>query len=203
MLRIENNSVKKNLLKTWVPRGARVLDVGCGQGGDVHKWKSVGVSELVGVDPNPWAIREARRRSRDYDGFTFIVGDIRSVPCDDRPFDVVCYNFSLQYQPLELLPEITRRLYGDGGLLLGVVTDSTRLEHAHEQGIQVERVGEGTIRVFIPDTPYYRDGPIVEPILEKEVFIREAERLGLELQVWEPFSMYAKFVFKYNNKKRW
>ena len=200
LLRQENNLVKKDLLRNWVPKGSRVLDVGCGQGGDVHKWKSVGVSELVGVDPNPWAVREARRRSRDYNGFTFLAGDIRSAP-SDKPFDVICYNFSLQYQPLELLPEVTRRLSpSGGGLFLGVVTDSTRLEFAEEQGIQVERVDPGHIRVFIPDTPYYANGPVTEPILEKETFIREAEGLGLELQVWEPFSMYAKFVFRYNNK---
>jgi ubiquinone/menaquinone biosynthesis C-methylase UbiE len=199
MLRIENNSVKKALLNPWVPKGSRVLDVGCGQGGDVHKWNGVGVSELVGIDPNPWAIREARRRSKIYDGFTFSVGDVRCAP-SDKPFDVICYNFSLQYQPLELLPEVTRRLSRGGGLFLGVVTDSTRLEHAKEQGIQVERTDENHIRVFIPDTPYYANGPLPAPILHKEEFIREAERLGLELQVWEPFSMYAKFVFRYNIK---
>jgi ubiquinone/menaquinone biosynthesis C-methylase UbiE len=199
MLRIENNSVKKSLLKQWVQRGSRVLDVGCGQGGDVHKWNSVGVSELVGIDPNPWAIREARRRSKGYNGFTFSIGDIRCAP-RGKPFDVICYNFSLQYQPLELLSEVTGRLCGDGGLFIGVVSDSTRLDFAKEQGIQVERIDENHIRVFIPDTPYYANGPVTEPILEKELFIREAERLGLELQVWEPFSMYAKFVFRYNNK---
>lgn len=200
MLRIENNSVKKSLLCTWVSRGSRVLDVGCGQGGDVHKWNSVGVSELVGIDPNPWAIREARRRSKEYYGFTFAVGDIRRAP-RDKPFDVICYNFSLQYQPLELLSEITERLCENGGLFIGVVSDSTRLEFAKEQGIQVERVDSGHISVYIPDTPYYANGPVTEPVLEKELFIREAERLGLELQVWEPFSMYAKFVFRYNTKR--
>lgn len=183
-------------MKDWVPRKSRVLDIGCGQGGDVHKWNQVGVSELVGVDPNPWAIREARRRSKEYNGFRFVVGDIRCAP-RDKPFDVICYNFSLQYQPLELLSEVTERLSRENGIFLGVVTDSTRLDHAHEQGIQVERVDEGHIRVFIPDTPYYANGPITEPILDKERFISEAEKLGLELQTWEPFSMYAKFVFKY------
>ena len=60
----------------------------------------------------------------------------------------------------------------------------------------VHRVGDGTqISVYIPGVPYYANGPVVEPVLDKEKFIREAERLGLKLQVWEPFSMYAKFVF--------
>lgn len=196
MLRTENNSIKKEFLKRWVPPDSKVLDVGCGQGGDVHKWKHIRVSNVTGVDPNPWAIREARRRSKGYDGFRFIVGDIRNAPRDEH-FDVICYNFSLQYQSLDLLPEVTQRLSKKDGLFLGIVTDSTRLDNAHEQGIQVERVDEGHIRVFIPDTPYYANGPIIEPILDKDTFISEAEKLGLKLQIWEPFSMYAKFVFKY------
>lgn len=190
-LRGYNNLIKRDFLNTWVKRGSCVLDVGCGQGGDLHKWKHLNV-KLVGVDPNQWAIEEARRRSKGYG--TFIVGDVRSAPLE--LYDVICYNFSLQYQPLELLTEVTKRLR-HGGLLIGVVSDSTRIEYASEQGIQVTRVDENNIQVFIPNTPYYAHGPITEPILDKTVLIDEAKKLGLDLQIWEPFSMYAKFVFKY------
>jgi hypothetical protein len=64
-------------------------------------------------------------------------------------------------------------------------------------GISVESVGPDKIKVYIPDTPYYANGPVVEPVLEKDVLIREAEKLGLRLELWEPFSIYAKFVFRY------
>ncbi len=192
-LRRVNNTIKRNLLNFWVRKGSSVLDVGCGQGGDIHKWKHIGV-KLTGVDPNSWAIEEAIRRSNGYG--TFIVGDIRNAPCDEQ-FDVICYNFSLQYQPVELFTEITKRLKPGGGLLLGVVSDSTRLEHAKEQGIQVTRVDDTHIQVFIPDTPYYANGPVTEPIIQKDVLIAEANRRGFKLRLWEPFSMYAKFVFEY------
>lgn len=195
-MRAQNNLVKREFLNQWVPRGATVLDVGCGQGGDIHKWRHIGVSKLVGVDPNPWAIQEARRRSQGSFG-EFHVGDICSAP-HNQLFDVVCYNFSLQYQSLELLDEVTSRLRSDGkGLFLGIVTDSTRLDEASANGIDVQKVDSGHIRVYIPDTPYYANGPIVEPILDKHEFIRKAEQLGLVLKLWEPFSMYAKFVFSY------
>ncbi len=190
-----NNQIKRDFLAHWVHRGATVLDVGCGQGGDIHKWRHVGVKRLVGVDPNPWAIEEARRRARNDTFASFVTGDIRDAPLSDHQlFDVICYNFSLQYQPLELLPDVTRRLARNGGLFIGIVTDSTRLDMCPEA--TVTKVGDKQISVYIAGVPYYSNGPVVEPVLNKHEFIREAERLGLKLQVWEPFSMYAKFVFR-------
>lgn len=197
-IREQNNIIKREFLNKWVSRGASVLDVGCGQGGDIHKWRHIGVSKLVGIDPNPWAIQEAKRRSRGIFG-TFHVGDIRSAPCD-KLFDVICYNFSLQYQPLELLGEITHRLVKDG-LFIGIITDSTRLDKCEENGIHIEKVDTNHIKVYIPDTPYYANGPVIEPVLDKTVFIQSAQQEGLKLLLWEPFSIYAKFVFKYTSKE--
>lgn len=195
-IRKENNAVKRDLIQKWVPAGSRVLDVGCGQGGDLHKWTHVGIKKLIGIDPNPSAIEEARRRAKGRSWATFHVGTIESAPLEH--FDVICYNFSLQYQSLELLPEIVRRLKSNGnGLFIGTVTDSTRLGLAHMYGISVESVSPGHVQVYIPDTPYYANGPVVEPVLEKDVLIYEAAKLGLRLELWEPFSIYAKFVFKY------
>jgi SAM-dependent methyltransferase len=191
-LRIRNNTLKRELLSEWVHRGAKVLDVGCGQGGDVHKWKTLHAN-LTGIDPNPGAIQEAIRRSRGYG--KFLVGTITDAPRET--YDVVCYNFSLQYQPLDLMTEVTKRLR-PGGLLIGVVTDSSRLASAAEDGISVTYIpSSNMIRVYIPGTPYYANGPVDEPILEKHMLFERLKELGFTNLVWEPFSMYSKFVFRY------
>ncbi len=196
LIRKENNEIKKELIQKWVPIGARVLDVGCGQGGDIHKWRHAHIESLVGIDPNPSSIEEAIRRSKGNFG-KFYVGTIQSAPLEQ--FDVICYNFSLQYQPIELLSEITRRLVnnGRGGLFIGTVTDSSRIHLAHMYGISVKNICPDKISVYIADTPYYANGPVIEPVLEKDILIHEANKLGLQLRVWEPFSIYAKFVFQY------
>ena len=194
-IRKENNAVKRNLIQQWVPIGANVLDIGCGQGGDIHKWSHVRVKRLVGIDPNSSAIEEARRRSKGQSWAIFNVGTIESAPTNEL-FDVICYNFSLQYQPIELLPEVVQRVK-PGGLLIGTVTDSTRINLAHMYGLSVKSVGPGYIKVYIPNTPYYANGPVVEPVIEKDILIHEAEKLGFKLCVWDPFSIYAKFVFQY------
>lgn len=191
-LRERNNQIKRDFINTYVHKGSKVLDVGCGQGGDLHKWRYLQV-KLTGVDPNSWAIEEAKRRSRGTYG-TFLVGDIVSAPRE--LYDVICYNFSLQYQPLELISEITKRLV-NGGILIGVVTNSDKIFLPNEDGIQVKRVSDCSISVFIPDTPYYANGPVEEPILDRETLIKEADGQGLKLLLWESFSIYAKFVFRY------
>lgn len=190
-IRLQNNLIKRELLNKWVQKGSSVLDVGCGQGGDLHKWRHLEVS-LVGVDPNSIAIEEARRRSRGYG--VFIVGDIKSAHAEQ--FDVICYNFSIQYQSLELFDEIVRRL-NPNGLLIGITTDSTRLNEASINGIQLMPIDTSHISVYIPDTPYYANGPVIEPILNRKNFIQTASDHGLELVNWDPFSIYAKFVFRY------
>lgn len=190
-IRTQNNIIKREFLNAWVKKGSRVLDVGCGQGGDLHKWRHIGVT-LYGVDPSRPAIEEAIRRSKGYG--TFNIGTIESAPFEQ--YDVICYNFSLQYQSLELLPEVAKRLR-NGGILIGIVTDSSRISEALANGIHIEKVGDTHISVYIPDTPYYANGPITEPILDRDQLIKEAKRYGLELVLWDPFSIYAKFVFRY------
>jgi SAM-dependent methyltransferase len=182
--RRDNNEIKREFLTSWVPRGSNVLDVGCGQGGDVHKWKYISV-KLTGIDPNPIAIEEAKRRSRGYG--TFMDGYIYNAPLEK--YDIICYNFSLQYQPIEYIDEIKKRL-GPGGLLIGVVTDPERIHLAQEYGIHVEKY-KNIISVYIPGTPYYAHGSVDEPIFQKDEYLKHFKCI-----LWEPFSIYAKFVFQ-------
>jgi mRNA (guanine-N7-)-methyltransferase len=42
-----NNWIKAALINSTAPRGAVVLDLCCGKGGDLAKWQGVGVRHLV------------------------------------------------------------------------------------------------------------------------------------------------------------
>jgi SAM-dependent methyltransferase len=184
-IRKDNNEIKRNFLQEWVKPKSNVLDVGCGQGGDVHKWRNIGVI-LTGIDPSDTAIQEAKRRSRGFGNY--MTGFIYNAPID--MYDVICYNFSLQYQPIEYMNEITNRLK-PGGLLIGVVTDPNRIHLADMYGIQVKKVNPDTISVYIPDTPYYSNGPVEEPLFKKYEYLKRFKCIS-----WVEFSIYAKFVFQ-------
>ncbi|GMH93031.1 hypothetical protein TrVE_jg7777 [Triparma verrucosa] len=66
-----NNWLKAHLIKTkGKPRG-NVLDLACGNGGDISKWNILGVKNYVGVDVARVRLEEAQRRVEGFKGLRF------------------------------------------------------------------------------------------------------------------------------------
>ena len=180
-IRTKNNKIKMDWMNQHVPYGSMVLDIGCGQGGDVHKWKKLG-AHVLGVDPNYLAIEEAKKRSP---GSTFIHGTIRDVPLEMK-FDLVCYNFSLHYED----PKNYSLISSFAPKVVGIVSNpDSILTNRDDTRICVQRVSPTHVSVYIPDVPYYRNGPVVEPLFNRVEFEKY-----FDIVEWEEFSIYAKFV---------
>lgn len=221
-MRKHHNQIKRELIENNVIRGNRVLDVGAGQGGDLHKWQQMGV-RLDMCDPCAVSLEEAKRRARDLSlspahmGLNFYEGDIRSTP--NKKYDVICYNFSLQYifESKELfntsLTNIRKRLK-TGGKLIGCIPNSDFImmhtSFNDSTGNYFVRRPETTgwgnfgekMYVNIEGTPYYADGPKPEPIAYKDLLITRLQELNIFLASWKPFespyemsNMYATFIF--------
>jgi mRNA (guanine-N7-)-methyltransferase len=45
-----HSSIKKDLYKRYVKKGSTLLELAVGRGGDLHKWKLVSPSKVVGID---------------------------------------------------------------------------------------------------------------------------------------------------------
>ena len=126
-IRKYHNHEKRELITRVCREGDAVLDVGCGFGGDIGKFKQCGVN-LSACEPLEDALEEAKSRaSKVYKmRINFYLGDITSAP--NRKYDVVCYNFSIHYifQTEELFmqttKEITKRMK-PGGTLMGIIPD--------------------------------------------------------------------------------
>jgi len=215
-IRKAHNLVKRNLIQKVVPIGAHVLDVGCGRGGDLQKWAHCGV-RLDACDPDKGALDEAKARSRNI-GYrvNFYHGEI--FECPKKEYDVICYNFSIQYifrTPkvfFKTLEEIKKRLK-PGGKLFGCVPDSEEIlnntpfnDSLGNFLVRKDDTGYGNFgeKVFVNlvDTPYYNDGPIPEPIAYKDLLITHLELNGFRMELWEGFDepyeiskLYSKFIF--------
>lgn len=105
--------------------GQRVLDLGCGLGGDAFRLAALGAGEVVGVDaaPDMVAVAEERRREAGEEAITFTVGDARDTPVlGHGDFDLVWTRDSLSYVPVENTGAVWARLITslrpDGRLLL-------------------------------------------------------------------------------------
>jgi len=206
-LRRLHNQCKRRLIERIVSKNSHVLDCGCGRGGDIHKWSSVGAL-VVGVDPDPESIREAQERAKTMSTFQCMVGDI-FVGKAYGPFDVVCYNFSIQYI-VDTLKESAQAIADAtkiGGYLIGITPDFDRIKNFKSPdalGNSIEIIDEHTISVKLVDGPFYATGSRHEPTVTRQVLERALRPWFICLE-WNPMlsrpnglisDVYSSFIFK-------
>ena len=104
-----------------VPKGLRVLEVGCGRGIALAALTRVcQPASLAALDIDPALLEVARANAREQGlDVTFVEGDVRNMPFDDAAFDLVvdfgtCYHVA---RPEAALAEIERVL-APGGLFV-------------------------------------------------------------------------------------
>ena len=217
-VRRHHNNLKRDLIKRVTEKNSCVLDVGCGMGGDLKKWKAVGGVKLFACDPDHNALTEAKNRSSTIGiKVSFYHGDISSVRLPPQTFDVICYNFSIQYcfenEKLfhQTIEYITHHLKV-GGKLFGCVPDSDmvlmRTPYTDPLGNFFTRKSDTGMGKFgeklyvqLVDTPYYADGPKAEPIAYKDLLVTFLETKGIVLVEWKPMGttgltgLYSQFIF--------
>lgn len=214
-LRKIHNDIKRDFIYNNTKDDQLVLDVGCGRGGDIQKWLTQKV-KLVACDPDKNSIYDARKRDREHK-VKFYIGDIAKTPVQE--YDVICYNFSIHYifASEELFLNTINHIRDRskiGTKLIGTVPDSEEIllkpdTYKDSLGNEIRKVNVqgdfGDLVSFnIVGSPYYRNGPISEPICYKELLITYMDRAGFELDYWIPFvsfttglisDVYSKFIF--------
>jgi SAM-dependent methyltransferase len=215
-LRKTHNLAKRELINKWVPQGSRVLDCGCGRGGDLAKWRAMKVN-LFMVDPDEESLQEAQNRAHEMNfGVWFLgCGDIRDV-VDSGPWDVVCYNFSLQYifetdHIFDFSIKAIAKSVQVGGRLIGILPDEKRIREilknsskfTDELGNTIE-LRDGKLWVYLTDGPFYAAGARPEPLIDVQKLINSLADHGFQMAMWLPMldrpnglisDIYSKFVF--------
>ncbi|KAM0792129.1 hypothetical protein ACM66B_004829 [Microbotryomycetes sp. NB124-2] len=145
-----NNWIKTVLVSKFGRReGSRdplikVLDLGCGKGGDLQKWGRAGTSEYVGIDLAAVSIEQARQRWASLRNFqfpaSFYVADCFETTIDEviepsvlaEPFDVVSMQFCMHYafetkeKAHTMLRNVSQSLR-PGGRFIGTIPDAENL----------------------------------------------------------------------------
>jgi ubiquinone/menaquinone biosynthesis C-methylase UbiE len=107
------------LRELHLPRGGRLLELGCGTGVSLQDIKSVyGQPNLVGIDFTARFIEHARERARKlgYSGATYIQGDARDTKMKDNEFDsTFCDKLLLHIGPAETVVQEMARVTKRGG----------------------------------------------------------------------------------------
>lgn len=107
----------------WCGQG-RLLDVGCGPGGNLTSLKEQGW-DVHGLDSSPIAVQRARAQF----GERVQLGELQDVRYEAGAFDVVTLSHSLEhvFSPLAVLREC-RRVLAEHGLLVITVPNAGSLE---------------------------------------------------------------------------
>jgi mRNA (guanine-N7-)-methyltransferase len=128
------------------PKG-RVLDMGCGKGGDLQKWQKSRIQYYCGLDVAETSISQARDRAsqlRSVSGFNV---DFHTLDCyaqsvetvlnDDElrqnPFDIVSMQFCMHYafeniSKVKLMLANVTRYLRVGGRFIGTVPNANFLQ---------------------------------------------------------------------------
>lgn len=108
--------VEALLSHTTLPPGPRILDAGCGTGGNLRKFGRFGTAS--GIEPSAEAVGFCRARGLE----RVQQGNLESLPFDDGSFDLVAATDVIEHVPGEgqALRELRRVATPDGVMLLTV-----------------------------------------------------------------------------------
>ena len=102
--KLYHNQVKHRLYERFTKPGTRLIDIGCGKGGDLHKWEHLRLRTVLAVDVNPSYIQEAKKRHSSKRAMrtqvVFVHADAFTeafAPRDGRPYDAMSCMFCLHY----------------------------------------------------------------------------------------------------------
>jgi SAM-dependent methyltransferase len=107
-----------------VPPTARVLDIGCVNGGLLEALADIGFVHLAGVDPSPGCVANTRRL---IPGVQAEAGFLSRLPFSQHKFDLVILSHVLEH--VRDMPEAmgaVRETVADGGMLYLEVPDAAR-----------------------------------------------------------------------------
>lgn len=116
----QQQAVRHNFLSGLdIPADAHVADIGCGTGVLTRvraQWPNV--KSVIGVDPAPYLIREARRLADHLATVRFQVADGGSLPFDAEALDVAVFDSTLCHVPsVERVVAETHRVLHPAGWL--------------------------------------------------------------------------------------
>lgn len=157
-----HNFVKRTLLSKYAANASRILDLAVGRGGDLHKWRSLGIQHALGIDISGESLCEAERRytkmGRPY-RYEFMQHDLRTGFAHHKYIgscDAVTCMFALHYffeseKTAHTIMHVAATHLKPGGYFIGVVPDACQVNERIKHGLYND--GFMKIQALWSDTP--------------------------------------------------
>lgn len=103
------NDWSRKIIKDFMGNVSKktILDVGCGDGGDMIEYQNLGAEKVVGIDPSEYMLIEAKKRLKDDTNIN--LGSFEEIPLHDNSIDIIVSRYSFHY--LESFDNAYREVY--------------------------------------------------------------------------------------------
>ena len=150
-----HNEAKRQMLAQFAFKTPRLLDLACGRGGDIHKWRAMSMGYVKGVDVSAASVDEARARAAKSRTVARTELDFEHADVgadewtDGTQYDAVTCFFALHYffeseKTAHAFMATVARCLRTGGTFMGIVPSGRaiveRLKHA-------DVVDDGVVRL--------------------------------------------------------
>lgn len=210
-MRSFHNKVKQQLIESasTITNCTRLLDIGCGRGGDLFKWENANIDFVYGYDPNASYIEEANRRFHSSSVRRNYVFSTKMFDSFENYFDVVSCQFAIHYmfeneQTLTDHLKYVRRMLRPGGIYIGTFMDGDRVVERLASSncytnqamcIRTPRVSDVVgkdigipLSVHLSGTLYFGEQSVShEYLVRKDTLTRKCADHGLRLMQFKPF----------------
>jgi mRNA (guanine-N7-)-methyltransferase len=204
-LRKMNNWIKSVLIQRYVNVNDKVLDLGCGKGGDLLKFTHAKIKEYVGVDVAAKSIDDAKKRNLGHFQARFIVKDCFSNPLGLTGFDFVNSQFCIHYAfyseqgVRQLLENVSKALKNDG-IWVATFPDAERLlKRGLEFGNSIYKIRfEGDEHPTFGDKYWFTLQGVVD-CPEYVVHFSTLEKLAIEYDLKLEYKINLEDFYSVNN----
>ena len=186
-----NNFIKSCVLSQYIRCGADVLDLGCGEGEDLLKYRQLNIRSLVGVDVSHKSLQSFERRAKSGENrfeIDLFLTDFTKTFKLNRQFDANGSNFAFQYafesttNLHTALSNVTRHLLTEGVFIITVpnakkIKEIAQGDSCHERLFEIILEGSDRYKFKAIDWSDY----CTEKFVDTAVLTRELDMLGLKL----------------------
>lgn len=212
-MRKYHNTIKRDLYNKYTKNIDNLLDLACGKGGDLDKWVTNKIRNVVGYDIDAVSIKEAERRVRDYNSkvtkVSVYVKDLSEyiIP-GSKNMDVISSMFAFHYffkskDTFETIMTSIENNLKDDGIFMGAMFDGLKIRELiknnnfelvddKEVRFKVKLISESDsffgnkISVFLKDTVL--DEPMDEYLVYFSEFVKIMKKRNFELIESKMFS---------------
>lgn len=132
-----HNNIKRDLIKKYAKNNDTIIDLGCGKGGDMHKWISTNIKYVKGYDINKEYLKEAEDRYEKIKKQKKINTEIiykcidlskKVIDTEHKNVNIITCNFALHYffeneETFNILKKSIKNNLKINGYFIGTIFD--------------------------------------------------------------------------------